>query len=221
MLKGSFVFDTAGLDEVHASKEMKSFLAALKIPVTKRGAKATPIMNDNMTLENYIEAFNKTKEDTASSPSGIHYVNYKAACESDLLSKVNLLFMVVPFKVGIPLTRWTRSLHCMIQKVSKPYVTKLRIMQLYEADFNTMLKLMLGRRLMGHSEKYGLNGHQLYGSRKGKSTYEALITVRVIYDMARTQRDYLVSMFNDLKGCYDRVRPALNTVATRRIGLPR
>ena len=74
---------------------------------------------------------------------------------------------------------------------------------------------------MGHSEKHGLNGHQLYRSRKGKSTYEALITVRVIYDMARTQRDYLVSIFNDLKGCYDRVRPALNTVATRRIGLPR
>jgi hypothetical protein len=96
MLKGSFVLDTSGLDEVHASKEMKAFLAALKIPVTKRGAKATPIMNENMTLENYIEAFNKTKEDTASSPSGIHYGHYKAACESDILSKVNLIFMVVP-----------------------------------------------------------------------------------------------------------------------------
>ena len=30
-----------------------------------------------------------------------------------------------------------------------------------------------------------------------------------------------MSIFNDLKECYDRVRPALNTVGTSRIGLPR
>ena len=118
MLKGSFTLDTTGLDEVHASKQMKSFLAALKIPATKRGDKATPVMDENITLEN-TETFNKTKESTASSPSGIHYIHYKAACKSNILSKVNLICMVVAFKVGIPLTRWTRSLHCVIQKVSK------------------------------------------------------------------------------------------------------
>ena len=30
-----------------------------------------------------------------------------------------------------------------------------------------------------------------------------------------------MSIFNDLKGCYDRVRPALNTVTTRRMGCPK
>ena len=66
-----------------------------------------------------------------------------------------------------------------------------------------------------------MNGHQLYGLRKGKSTYSALITIRVIYDVARAQRDYNISIFNDLKGCYDHVRPAVNTITTRRIGLPK
>ena len=37
--------------------------------------------------------------------------------------------------------------------------------------------------------------------------------------MARGQRDYLVSIFNDLKGCYDRARPALDTVTMRRMRL--
>ena len=37
--------------------------------------------------------------------------------------------------------------------------------------------------------------------------------------MARIQRDYIVSIFNDLKGCCDRVRPAVNIVATRRMVL--
>ena len=45
----------------------------------------------------------------------------------------------------------------MIQKVSKLYVTKLRIVQLYEVDFNTMLKHLMGEMLMGHSEMHGLN----------------------------------------------------------------
>ena len=51
--------------------------------------------------------------------------------------------------------------------------------------------------------------------------YDALITVIVIYDMERAQKDYLVSIFNDLKGYYDRERPALNIVTTRRMGLPK
>lgn len=61
----------------------------------------------------------------------------------------------------------------------------------------------------------------LYESRKGKSTYAVLITVRVIYDMAQEQRDYILSIYNDLKDCYNRVRPVLNTVTKRRFNLPK
>ena len=71
------------------------------------------------------------------------------------------------------------------------------------------------------NEEHRINRHQLFGSRKGKSTYNTLVTVRVIYDMVRVQRNYIVSMFNDLMSCYDRTRPALNTVTTRRMGLPK
>jgi len=66
---------------------------------------------------------------------------------------------------------------------------------------------------------YGINGHQLYGSRKDTFAYDTLIIVRAIYDMARTQRDYIISLFNDLKGVYDRVRLNLNTITTRRVHL--
>ena len=98
-------------------------------------------------------------------------------------SEVDLVFMDTPFRVEVSLTRWSKTLHFMIHKLSKSFVNKLRIVQLYEADFNTMLKNLMGRRLIRHSEEYGINGYQLYGSRKGKSTYDALITVWVIYNM--------------------------------------
>ena len=65
---------------------------------------------------------------------------------------------------------------------------------------------------MSRGEVQSINSPQLYGSRKHHLTREALITTRLVYDMARLERRYMVSMFNDLKGCYDRVRPSLNIV---------
>ena len=39
--------------------------------------------------------------------------------------------------------------------------------------------------------------------------------------MARVQRAYIISLFNDLKGCYDRIHPSLNAITTCRMGSPR
>ena len=68
--------------------------------------------------------------------------------------------------------------------------------------------------------EHGNTNHQLY-AQKTKSTYDALITSRVMYDLARVRRENLISIFNDLKGNYDRVRPSLNTITTMRMGLPK
>ena len=53
------------------------------------------------------------------------------------------------------------------------------------------------------------------------NTYDALITTRVIYDMARVQRAYIISLFNDSKGNYGCIQPSLNTITTCRMGLPK
>lgn len=159
----------------------------------------------DMTVEDSCKISSKTRESTPSTPYGIHYGHYIAACESDILALVNLIFIVAPFIRGKPPFMWTNSLHCMIQRLKVPYVTKLQIVQLYDADFDTMLKYLLGYKLMQHSEKHDVNGHQLYGSKKGKCPYDALITTRVIYNMARTQRDYIISLFNNLNRAYDMV----------------
>ena len=76
----------------------------MKIPISGETHGTTPEVDVEITLEDYIDVFNKTKESTASSPSGIHYGHFKAVCESALLGKVNLFFMTVLFKAGIPLS---------------------------------------------------------------------------------------------------------------------
>ena len=107
----------------------------------------------------------------------------------------------------------------MIQKESLPYITRLRIVQLYAADFNTVLKYILSRKMMTHNREHGVSSSQLY-AQKTKSTYDALITTRAIYDLARIRKENMVSILNDLKGNYDRIRPSLNAITTRRMGLP-
>ena len=92
-----------------------SFLKVLQIPISATTGSPVPTMKTEMTIEDSYEIFSKTKETTASSPSGINYGHYIAACESPELAVVNTILMVTPFKTGTPLTRWTNSLHCMIK----------------------------------------------------------------------------------------------------------
>ena len=92
------------MDALHALEEMKHFLAALKIPISGETQRITHAVEVEMTLEDHIDFLNKTEKSTASSPSGIHYGHFKAVCESALLGKVNLFFMTLLFKAGIPLS---------------------------------------------------------------------------------------------------------------------
>ena len=129
---------------------MQGFIQDLQIPQSKTSDGPLQQMDDTVTLKYSVDAYNGTAKATGSLSSGRHYGHYKASCGSDTLALINLIFMVRPFKTGIPLTWWTRSLHCIIQNKRNPYITKLRIVQLYEADFNTMLNILLSRRLMAH-----------------------------------------------------------------------
>ena len=179
-------------------ESMQAFIEALKRPTSIQNNLPLPELPCYITDEDYILMFKKTKEATSSVPP-IHYGHYKAACDSEVLTYVNRTFMNVPFENGYALTRWKHSLHCMIQKKTKPFVNKLRIVQLYSADFNSVLKYILSKRMMDFNRLHGNSNHQLY-AQKTKSMYDALITSRVMYDLARVKRENLISIFNNLKG---------------------
>ena len=140
------------MGEIHAFSKIKRFISALQFLSLSKIGGPVPEMDAYITMVNYVEIFTKKKESTVSSPSDIYYGHYKAACESKMFVKVNLIFVSIPFKVGLPLSRWTMIVYCMMQKVRKLYATKLIIVQVYEVYSNTMLKHILGRRSMWHSE---------------------------------------------------------------------
>ena len=103
-------------------------------------------------------------------------------------------------------------------KKDKPFITKLRIIELFETDFNSGLKFILGRKLLYHGEDHGINSSQTHGSRPGRAAHDALNITKLTYDIARLDRITMVSIFNDAEGCYDRMRHNLMMITTTRMG---
>ena len=95
LLEGTFDWGHREGTSLEDSKEMLIFLQKLQRPTLMNGKKL-PEMNGEMTLADYYDLFNNTKESTSSHPP-VHYGHYKVACESEVLAKVNLAFMNLPF----------------------------------------------------------------------------------------------------------------------------
>ena len=208
-------------DILDNSRELHEFIKALRRPTTTTTNSVLPEMDVSITLEQYKTIMTKTRESTASSPSGLHYGHYIACCESDALSQVLLTFMTLPFTYGFSLARWETSIHCMLQKESKPFLHRLRIIQLFEADFNTYTKYIFGRRLLRYTETRGVSDTESFGNRPHRSTHDALTIARLICDEARLNRRCVALLTLDLCGNYDRMVRRLTTLVTRREGIPR
>ena len=87
----------------------------------------------------------KAKEDTSSSESGIPFGHYKAGTQSILISHFHALKTSLALKRGIALTRWSRGLSVMLEKMfGCTPISKLRAILLMEADFNFANKMIYG-----------------------------------------------------------------------------
>ena len=201
-------------------QEGVAFLNALRYRKDKDGKKAVPF-KWNFGIDEYMAVFNKTNESTACGPSGLHMSHWKAACERPKIARVHAFFMWAAFEHGFTYKRWEQSWHCMIQKLKDPLLPKLRIVQLFEGDFNAGLKFLIGKKMMAHMNTLGLHDPETYGSRSGKTAPEALINLQLLSDHNRTWKIPYAIIFNDAIGCYDRIVPTLCELAMRARGCPR
>ena len=172
-------------------------------------------------VEEYLKVFNKTKESTACGPSGLHMSHWKAACERPTIARVHAFFMWAAFEEGFTYERWENSWHCMIKKLKQPLLPKLRIVQLFEGDFNAGLKYLIGKKMMQHMNESELHDPETFGSRTGKTAPEALINLQLLFDHNRTWNIPTAILFNDANGCYDRIVPTLCELAMRARGCPK
>ena len=201
------------------NKPLQLFIKSMKKLQTRDG-NTIEEMKWNYGIEEYKQTFSKTRESTACGPSGLHMSHWKAALESVKIMRAHSFFIWAAFKYGFAYERWETSIHCMLKKKSNPFAQKLRIIQLFEGDFNGALKHIIGRKLMKHITSTKNIDGDVYGSRTGKTAIEALLNLQLVFDHHRIWKKTMAMIFNDADGCFDRIPTTLAAMALQKIGLP-
>jgi hypothetical protein len=194
---------------------MKTFLTKLASP-----SLSTPLIDTTITPETFITGIKRWRESTSTSPSGRHLGHYKALIQDeDLLSPIVTLVQLALTR-GIALDRWTKSVTVMIEKIdSFPVITKLRIIHLFEADYNLILKLLWGKRLMAHANRHQLINAQQYARKRSTALQPAMLR-ELVFDVCRqTKKDVSIGDL-DATACFDRIIVCLAMLAARRWGMP-
>ena len=201
---------TEDMDE--GREEAEEFIHQMK---TRDGMKE---MEWAFGKDEYRELFKNTRETTACGPSGLHMSHWIAALQNEYIMELHSTMTWAAFAMGITFKRWTISWHCMIKKLEEPYINKLRIIQLFEGDFNGGLKYLLGKLFMKKLIKEKSIDPSAYGSIPGKDAVEAMMALQYLYDNHRILRKDLIVVFNDAEGCYDRVRPNHSEICSLCLG---
>lgn len=203
---------------VQQDNHLREFLASFVIPpqVYLHGDIPTEISEDDA-----IHGFRAWKESTSTSPSGRHLGHYKAVIQHPLLLKCFVQFMNIVVSRGIAVPRWCNATNVMIEKdPGLPRIHRLRIIHLFEADYNFFLKLQWGHRLVRHAVSLDLLHDSQYGSIPRRTAMEPIMLTQLTSDLCRILKHDLARFDNDASACYDRIIVALGMLAARRCGMP-
>jgi hypothetical protein len=180
------------------TRELQVFLEECKRPTSVVDIKST------ITVDEFKSNVKKWKECTSTSPSGRHLGHYRTAILDDHVAALHTDMLNLPIQYGFSPKRWTQSVTPMIEKdEGKPYLTRLRVIHLFEADYNLFLKILFGKRLVRNGERANALNDQQHGSRPRRMTTDALFLSRLEKDLIRQTKSNSAHMDNDATGCYD------------------
>ena len=130
-------------------------------------------------------------------------------------------FLDIAVTRGISIPRWQQAVNVMIEKdKGDPKINRLRIIHLFEADYNLFLKLTWGSRLVRRAVQMNLLNSGQHGSTPGKTTMEPVMLTQLTADMCRLLKSNYARFDNDASACFDRIIVALGMLAARRCGMP-
>jgi hypothetical protein len=214
ILDGQF-FDTSTNE---ASPELREFIGHQAIPDV---IKQTPLISKEITLEEYHRRIKRWKEKTSTSPSGRHLGVYRSLLNHPSISADMVSMLNVVARTGIIPSRWCRAVSVLLEKdPGAPNINRLRVIHLFEADYNLFLKIFWAKRLVQRGESTGQFGEAQQGSRPRRKANDAVMLKRLSYDLSRILRTNMGTFDNDAKSCYDRIINGIAMLAARRLGMP-
>ena len=123
--------------------------------------------------------------------------------------------------LGAPLHRWTTSEVIMIPKEpNNIQINRLRLIYLYEADYNLVLKLFWPHKATKVADKLGLLGEHQWGTKPLCSAEQPALMDELITDVHRIICRNMVKLQNDATICYDRMISNLTSLVSRSYHVP-
>jgi hypothetical protein len=186
-----------------------------------------------ITAEEVRQMYKVWRESTSTSPSGLHLGHEKALFKyekkegdevmlSERIFRLKAKFINAAVHYGHLYERWTKVVNATIEKIpGKPLLHKLRVIHLIESDFNLLIGILWGRRMMAHAEKLGLLGDEQSGSRADRSAIDVLVLKQCLYSIMRLARRNGASFDNDAKSCYDRIVMLVASLCSQKMGMPK
>jgi hypothetical protein len=124
------------------------------------------VISSIITYNDFKDALARWKESTSTSPSGRHLGHYRSVLkdigdETDkvadkILKLHHTMFQLAQYRCK-PFTRWKIETEVMLEKdKGDPKIDRLRIICLYEVDYNIFLKIMWAHRLVKICEEHEL-----------------------------------------------------------------
>ena len=207
--------------------------------------KNTPTISITITQKEFMTGFRKWRESTSTSPSGRHLGHCKALLRAELIDnqpvknkhkqkkpitnnpkgveifKPIYQTAIAALQAGVSLIRWKQVQSSMIEKdPGKPYLHRLRVIHLYEADYNLLLKILWSRKLTWKAHIDGSLHESQAGSRPGRRAIDLVVFKEQKYLYSRLTRTTVLTMDNDAKACYDRIICNLAMLISQYFGMP-
>jgi hypothetical protein len=173
-----------------------------------------------VTTKSHCDGWRKAKERTSSGPSGITFAHFKSGLKNDTVKEFEAVMTSIPYETGISPERWQQGTDVMLEKQTGNFrVDKLRVILLYEADFNQNNK-KLGRDMMYTAEDLRAIAQEQFGSRTDHTSINQSLNKRLTYDIIRQKKRPGAVCSNDAKSCYDRIVHSVASLAMQRVGTP-
>ena len=149
ILAGKATVDLAGHP---VQEEIQAVIQAFKQPDEIKSHDPIPHL---ITVGEFVAGMKAWDKRTTTSPSSHHLGHYKALIapdghtgDEDIFDPASAILQFhtrminAAIQLGQPLRRWIRSNRCMLEKdQGNPRITRLRVIQIYKADFNLIQKI--------------------------------------------------------------------------------
>ena len=194
-----------------------------------------PTMADTISFEDFKRRFEVWNEDTSTSPSGMYLGLYKALISSkynkdlvdaNLLQEGEDIFMDIfilsnaACRFGFAYDRWKEIVNCMINKKTDSFrLNQLRVIHLFEADYNLIIGLIFGRYMIHRLCDNDLFHPSQWG-RPNRECEDVLMLKELTYQVANMSRTDLATFDNDASACYDRIVTRFALLCCRAHGVP-